>query len=172
MQDQCLTPLNTPLNRALLYLEEDNVTGKLLHISFPFDQPATQLTVLEQINSQRIQNFLVGKKIEILVSFFGEDAKYVWVTVKTVAHWEHLQFQYRRVVSSTPKSHPSSTDGIGFWIASCKASTLAFQRVTGSGSPFVCVLGKRALSTWTDWTGDHLSKETENSKKQTNKQTK
>lgn len=73
MQDHCLTPLN----RALLCSEEDNVTGKLLHISSPFDQPATQLTVLEQINSPRIQNVLAGKKIEMLVSFFGEDAKYV-----------------------------------------------------------------------------------------------
>lgn len=145
MQDQCLTPLN----RALLCSEEDNVTGKLLHISFPFDQPATQLTVLEQINSQRIQNFLAGKKTEMLVSFFGEDAKYVWVTIKTVAHWEHLQFEYR-IVSSTPKSHPSTTDGIRFWIASCKASTVAFQWVNKQWITLCVCIGQKALSTWTD----------------------
>lgn len=130
---------------------------------FPF-WPASNSAYCSGAN-KFTKNFLVGKKIEMLVSFFGEDAKHVWVTIKTVAHWEHLQFQYRRAVSSTPKSHSSSTDGIRCWITSCKASTLAFQKVNKQWITLCIYIGQKALSTWTDWPGDHLSREKENSKK-------
>lgn len=106
----------------------------------------------------------------MLVSLFGADTTCARITIKTVTHWEHLQFPYRKIIASTHKSYSSSTDGTWFSIAPHNPeslfSTLAFQKEVNKQWITLCVcIGQKALSTWTHWSGYHLSRWMENSKK-------
>lgn len=81
-----------------------------------------------------------------------------------MTNWEHLQFPYRKIIASIHKSHVNSTDGIRFLIAPHNPeslfSTLAFQKKVNKQWITLCTcIGRKALSTWTDWSGGHLSSE-------------